>query len=105
MEVHDAKIRALLQDDAFVTQLIALADPASAQQALAGRGLQLSLPEVMALGKMLNAARDKGGELSEEELLQVSGGRGCSAPLFPIVLLMGDLGKAFDAKSDGYVNW
>ena len=48
MEVHDAKIRALLQDDAFVTHLIALADPASAQQALAGRGLQLSLPEVMA---------------------------------------------------------
>lgn len=67
-----AKLEQLAQDKAFINEFLSCETPEAAQAALKEKGVELSLEQVTALGEAI--AADPSGELSEEQLTNVSGG-------------------------------
>ena len=70
----ETKIREALSDEAFVKRLFAMEEPEQVQAALAEKEIELSVPDIIKLKDMLVQAESKNGELTEEDLADVSGG-------------------------------
>lgn len=76
MDERNAKLTELLQDEAFVKEMVSIVEPKDAQKFFADHGLDYSMSEIMAMGKILKrmGQQRQGDELSEDELAQVAGG-------------------------------
>lgn len=81
------KLNEVLADEAFVKELLLMQKPEQVQEALEDRGVELSLDEIEKMGAFIRKVqtgeiskeqvqRMADGELSEDELEQVSGGSG-----------------------------
>ena len=70
----EEKVQAILQKEGFVDKLLACQEPEEVQKLFAAEGLELSLDEVKAVGKGLDAAFNDGEELDEDSLDSVAGG-------------------------------
>ncbi len=80
---REAKLRELMADKTFVEGLAQQIQPEDAQAYFAAHGLALSMEEVKEMGRALNmkAKQQRGEELTEDELAEVSGGAGVFATL------------------------
>jgi hypothetical protein len=72
--MNEEQIKEIFSDKEFVQTLMDMDDPESIQAALKEKGLDLTLEEIMLLNQQLEIAMDNGGELTEEQLAQASGG-------------------------------
>lgn len=88
-------ITELLKDKDLLNELLDNKTAEDAQAYLAGKGVEMSIDEVKALGKKIYAAVEGEGKLSEEELAEVAGGSGDSegAAIFFIGELIVEGGK------------
>ena len=72
------RIKEIFSDKEFVTELISLETPTDIQALLKTKGIDLELDQVRKMGeiinKQLNAVAIEEGEISEEDLEDVSGG-------------------------------
>ena len=68
------KLSKLLNDEDFLKKILPMKTPEEVQAEFKKEGLELSIEEIEALGKAINAAAKKGKPLSEDELENVSGG-------------------------------
>ena len=68
------KMEKALKDKDFVAKILAMQTPEEVQEAFKGKGVEISLEEVEILGKIINKTAQKGGELSEKELEEITGG-------------------------------
>ena len=66
------KIEEIFSDKEFVKKLVALKDNAAVQAALKAKGLDLTEEKIAAIRELM--AKKKSGELSDEQLVQISGG-------------------------------
>ena len=67
------EIQAAFQDETFVKGLFALETPEEVQAALRGRGVEMTVGEIVKLRDSM-AKHQSGGPLSESELESVAGG-------------------------------
>ena len=67
-------IREVFSDVTFVKRLFAMETPQEVQVALKEKNVELSIEEIVNTRKLLVKSAENGGELSEEELQEVSGG-------------------------------
>lgn len=77
-------IQSVFQDEVFVKGLLVMETPQEVQTALAERGVQLSVAEIIQIRDYLVAKAANGEELSEAELENVAGG-------FASILIIGPL--------------
>ena len=72
------RIKEIFSDEEFVVELLGLENPEDAQALLKTKGIDLELDQVRKMGeiinKQLNAVTIEEGEISEEDLEDVSGG-------------------------------
>ncbi len=70
------KLQALLTDETFVRGLAEQLQPEDAQAYFAAHGLDFTKDEILQMGRALNARlkQQRGEELTEDELAEVSGG-------------------------------
>ena len=80
---RETKFQKLMADKAFVEGLAQQVQPEDAQAYFAANGVDFTLEEIKALGKAisLRAKQQRGEELTEDELAEVSGGAGVFATL------------------------
>ncbi len=73
---RETKFQKLMADKAFVEGLAQQVQPEDAQAYFAANGVDFTLEEIKALGKAisLRAKQQRGEELTEDELAEVSGG-------------------------------
>ena len=100
---YEQKFAEVFADKEFAEKVLALTEPEDVQKAFADKGIDLSIEDVKAIGRML--AENQDGELSEEALLDVAGGSitgitvaaviGCVAAVGKLYL---SIRKACDAK-------
>ena len=103
MDEREEKLKELLKDEFFAKELSTKIEAEDAQKYFAEHGVDFTMDEMKAMGKALNLAAEKGGELSEDELEQVSGGFGGILIVFSLFLatvFFGGLGLAYAG-----VNW
>lgn len=78
MENREEELEKLLQNKELVEELLAKQEPHEAQKFFEDHGIVFTMDEVRSMGETLGMiarkAADHGGELSEEELDEVSGG-------------------------------
>ena len=67
------QIQAAFQDETFVKDLFAMETPEEVQAALRGRGVEMTVGEIVKLRDGV-AQRQSGGPLSDSELESVAGG-------------------------------
>lgn len=72
--MSEEKIKALLEQEAFVTALLSCEEAEDAQKLFKDNGVELSMEEITALGKALQQVSDPEGEMDEEALADVAGG-------------------------------
>jgi bacteriocin-like protein len=72
--MNEEQVKELFSDKEFVQTLMAMDTPESIQAALKEKDLDLTLEEIELLNQNLEIAMENGGELTEEQLAQVSGG-------------------------------
>ncbi len=72
--MNEATIREVFSDEVFVRGLFALETPEEVQAAMAGKGLELTVEQVIKIKELIIKKLDTGRELSEEELEDVTGG-------------------------------
>ena len=81
-----ARFEELAKDEGFIRSLLALEEPADVQKALEEKDIELTIPEIMRIRDTLVKAMEKGnGELSEEELGEVTGGESVLLTAFMIL--------------------
>lgn len=66
------RLEEVFEDDQFVEALLAMETPEEMQNALAEKGIEVSLEEIMQVRDLVS--RFQGGELTEDELESVAGG-------------------------------
>jgi len=69
--MNEQKIKEIFADEAFVSSILEMETPEEVQKALADKGLDLSVDEINTIKESLSAEE---GELSDEQLEDVSGG-------------------------------
>ena len=74
MDYREKKLRELMKDEAFVKELSAKIEAEDAQKYFAEHGVDFTMEEIKAIGSALNCSVKSNGELSEDDLEQVSGG-------------------------------
>lgn len=89
-------ITELLKDKDLLNELLDNKTAEDAQAYLAGKGVEMSIDEVKALGKKIYAAAGGEGKLSEEELAEVAGGGDAEAIFFVGELLVEGGKKLWD---------
>lgn len=72
MELTQEKIQEVFSDEKFVESLLQMEEPEEVQAALKEKGIELTVEEVKQIREKLENTSE--GELSEEDLGQVSGG-------------------------------
>ena len=73
--MDEKRVEELFADQAFVKSLLEkLETPEQVQTALKGKGVELSLEEIVSFGKALREAAEDDGELSDGKLENVAGG-------------------------------
>lgn len=70
----EEKIKNLVEDQEFVTKLLACEEPEQVQKLFADNGVDVTLDDVKALGQSLSVMAESDGELSEDDLEGVAGG-------------------------------
>ena len=100
---YEQKFAEVFADKEFAEKVLALTEPEDVQKAFAEKGIDLSVEDVKAIGRML--AENQDGELSEDALMDVAGGSitGVTvAAVIGCVVAVGKLAfsirKAVDAK-------
>lgn len=100
---YEQKFAEVFADKEFAEKVLALTEPEDVQKAFAEKGIDLSIEDVKAIGRML--AENQDGELSEDALMDVAGGSitGVTvAAVIGCVVAVGKLAfsirKAVDAK-------
>jgi len=68
------RLSELAQNPEFATTLVSQESPEKAQEYLASNGINMTMEEVLELGKALNAMDTNSEELNEEALEDVAGG-------------------------------
>jgi hypothetical protein len=71
--MKETTIQAAFQDETFVKGLFAMETPEEVQAALRGRGVEMTVGEIVKLRDSM-AKRQAGGPLSDHELESVAGG-------------------------------
>jgi hypothetical protein len=72
--MNEEQIKELFSDKDLVQTLIGMDTPEGVQAVLKEKGLDLTLDEIALLNQNLEIALENGGELTDEQLTQVSGG-------------------------------
>ena len=72
--MDEALVKTVFSDEEFVKSLFQLETPEEVQTALADRGIDLSVPDIIKIKDLLLRKIQSGGELSDEELEGVTGG-------------------------------
>ncbi|MBR2735641.1 MAG: hypothetical protein IKE05_05565 [Clostridia bacterium] len=71
------KIKKLLQDEDFITKLLEMQTREEVQEEFKRQGIDVSLEEVGELGSIINyLIKEEKTQLSEEDLVKISGGTG-----------------------------
>ena len=93
------KIEEIFSDKEFVKELVALKDNAAVQAALKAKGLDLTEEKIAAIRESM---AKKTGELSDEQLEQISGGGIIQdvKDLLEIAETVGEMASAFTDDSD-----
>ena len=73
-EEFKAKLEEVLKDEGFVKSLLEMENPEDVQTALAEKDIEVTLEELASARDLLSKYGEKGSELSEDELEEVSGG-------------------------------
>lgn len=85
MKEEQAKLEELMKDAAFVNAMFSKENSEEVQKLFAEKGVALTMEEVESLASaILQAAPAENGELSEDALDSVAGGRFIRLPFFPI---------------------
>ncbi len=94
--MEEEKIRELFSDETFVSSLLELETPEEVQKALAEKGVDLTIDEICTVQKSL---MQSDGELSEEDLENVSGGSIIATLIIVVAGIAGaaSLGKAVNS--------
>ena len=79
----EQKVREVLSDEAFVKRLAEMEEPEQVRAALAEKGIDLSVEDIVKLRDLLIRAQENGGELTEDDLAEVAGGM----PILFVVLI------------------
>ena len=74
MAKNEGKLYELFQDERFVSDLLEMEEPEQIQTALRDQGIEMSLEEVKTVGAICEKLIEKDGELTEEDLEEISGG-------------------------------
>ena len=70
------KITDLLKDEGFAAAVFSAENSEAVQKLFADKGVDISVAEIEALGKLLSGSEPDEGELDEDDLEQVAGGVG-----------------------------
>lgn len=70
----EEKIKALMEDEAFVAKLVEFETPEEVVAAFREKDVEVSVDDITNLKKQLEKMSENGGELSEDELESVAGG-------------------------------
>lgn len=92
--MDEQKIKEVFSDEAFVTSLLEMEEAPEVKNALADKGIELTLEEIEALRLQLGKAD---GELGEEDLENVSGG--FAITLTAVAAIFGIIGGTASAGS------
>ncbi len=93
--MHEQKIKELFSDEQFVKELFALETPEEVQAVLADNDVEISVEEILKIRELL--IKKENGELSDEDLEEVSGGLVQVITHATIVLVMGII-SIFDKR-------
>ena len=86
-----AKFEELVKDEEYLRSLMELEEPADVQKALEEKGIELSIQEIVRIRDvLLKSMENHNGELSEEELGEVTGGESVFLTSF-LILAFGAL--------------
>ena len=116
MDNRIEKMKELMQDEAFVNELVTKETPEDAQLFFEEHGVEMSLDEIRSIGEMLNKAiageiseetleRAADGELTEEELEQVAGGIVTEIAFCTVMVAAMGLTLLFGGRSRGWWSW
>jgi lactobin A/cerein 7B family class IIb bacteriocin len=72
--MQEALIKDVFADEEFVKRLLCLETPQEVQSAMSGKGIDLTLDQIVKIKELIVKRLDAGRELSEEELEDVTGG-------------------------------
>jgi len=72
--MNEAAISEVFRDEAFVKGLFAMETPEEVQKAMSGKGIELTVEQIVKIKELIIKRLDTGRELSEEELEDVTGG-------------------------------
>lgn len=79
-----AKLKEAFNDKGFVEKVSALDTPEEVQAALKERGIDFSVEEVVALREAVEKAGERGDDLTDEELEEITGGVS-PTPIIPLI--------------------
>ena len=86
-----AKFEELVKDEEYLRSLMELEEPADVQKALEEKGIELTIQEIVRIRDvLLKSMENHNGELSEEELGEVTGGESVFLTSF-LILAFGAL--------------
>ena len=72
--MNEAAIIEVFRDETFVKGLFAMETPEEVQKAMSGKGIELTVEQIVKIKELIIKKLDTGRELSEEELEDVTGG-------------------------------
>ena len=75
MDQMNQKIKEVFSDEAYVKEFLAFETPEEAQASLEEKGIEVSVEDLNQVADMLNKLSE--GELTEEELVEITGGEAC----------------------------
>ncbi len=101
----EEKIKALMAEEAFAEKLMACEEPEQVQALFAEKGVELSLDEVVAIGKGVSAALGEGDELDEDALDSVAGGSVASDVVNAIVGAVSTIAKNWRSIKNWFRRW
>lgn len=72
--MQEALIKDVFADEEFVKRLLCLETPQEVQAVMSGKGIDLTVDQIVKIKELIIKRLDAGRELSEEELEDVTGG-------------------------------
>ena len=90
--MEETRVKQVFSDEEFVKGLFQLDTPEEVQTALAGKGIDLSVPDIIKIKDLLQHKIQSGEELSEEDLEGVTGGVLVMSTLAGLCLAAGIVG-------------
>ena len=72
--MQEALIKDVFADEEFVKRLLCLETPQEVQAAMSGKGIDLTVDQIVKIKELVVKRLDAGQELSDEELEDVTGG-------------------------------